>query len=219
MSAELWAAVDDYVERTAVVADRGLADALAASSRAGLPSIQVSAAQGKLLYLLARLAGGRSLLEIGTLGGYSAIWLARALAPGGRLTTLELEEAHAEVARANLDRTGLSDRVTIIVGPARETLASLAGPFDMTFIDADKASIVDYFDRAVALSRPGGLIVVDNVVRKGRLVEEESDDPNVLGVRRFHEALSRDGRVEATTIQTVGVKGYDGFTLAVVRSA
>ena len=216
-----WGEVDDYVTEMLVGPDRDLEAALADSEAAGLPPISVTAPQGKLLQLMARMIGATRILEIGTLGGYSTIWLARALPPGGRLVTLELEPRHAEVALGNLTRAGLGAAVEIRVGPALESLAAMevgpADPFDLVFIDADKDNIPGYFDRAVRLSRPGGVIVVDNVVRNGALVDAADDDPRVLGVRRFHDMLSTRPDVAATTIQTVGSKGYDGFTVAVVN--
>ena len=183
------------------------------------PSIQVSAAQGKLLHLLARMRGARSILEIGTLGGYSTIWLARALpAAGGRLITLEAEPKHADVARANLAAAGLSNVVDLRLGRAIETLPTLTkeAPFDLVFIDADKPSTADYFQWALKLTRPGSAIVVDNVVRRGAVADASSTDANVQGVRRFYDALASDRRVTATAMQTVGSKGYDGFALALV---
>ncbi|HMD51189.1 MAG TPA: O-methyltransferase [Solirubrobacteraceae bacterium] len=224
MSRELWGRVDRYIERQLLDPDEVLEQAVAASSAAGLPAIAVSPAQGKLLYLIARLHGCRSVLELGTLGGYSTIWLARALLPGGRLVSLELEPAYAEVATDNLARAGLSDRVEVRVGAAvdglRRLLAEGAGPFDLVFIDADKPGTPDYFLLGLQLVRAGGLIITDNVVRGGELAEDSSEDPRVLGMRRFHELLAAErltGRVSATTIQTVGSKGYDGFTLALVE--
>ena len=220
MSEEKWTAVDDYIADRLLTPDDALSAALADSAAAGLPSISVSACQGKLLHLLALANGAKSILEIGTLGGYSSIWLARALPEGGRLVTLEIDPKHAEVARANIARAGLMDRVDLRVGPALETLPDVEAdgcdPFDMVFIDADKQSIPEYFDWAVRLTRTGGLIIVDNVVRRGELVNDASDDPNVLGVRRFHEQLAKETRASATTIQTVGAKGYDGLTFAIV---
>ncbi len=216
-----WTQVDDYVIDRLIGPDTDLDAALADSRDAGLPSIAVSAPQGRLLHLLARAIGARRILEVGTLGGYSTIWLARALPADGRLITLELEEHHARVARANLERAGVSDRVEIRVGPARETLPGLAGelaaPFDLVFIDADKENIPTYFDWSVKLSRPGALIMTDNVVRNGALADPEASDPRVLGVRAFHEMLGGRSDVASTTIQTVGAKGYDGFNLAVVN--
>ena len=195
--------------------------ALATSRESGLPRIQVTPNQGKFLQLLAKACGARSILEIGTLGGYSTIWLARALAAGGRLVTLELEPRHAAVARANLDRAGLSGIVEIRVGPAQssldELLAQHEGPFDFVFIDADKPGAADYFSTALELSRPGSVIVIDNVVRRGRVIERETDDPATQGIRRLNERISAEPRVSAIEVQTVGVKGHDGFALVVVN--
>ena len=192
---------------------------LDSTDAAGLPSIQVSATQGKLLHVIARAMGARRILEIGTLAGYSAIWLARALPSGGRLITVELDPKHAEVARANFARAGLADRVDIRVGRAIEILPGLAaegaGPFDLTFIDADKVGYTDYLDWAIRLSRPGSLIIADNVIRDGAVTEATTGDAAVDGIRRFNAALSADPRVSATAVQTVGAKGYDGFTAAV----
>jgi predicted O-methyltransferase YrrM len=217
---ELWTAVDDYVTGLLVPADAALDAALAASEAAGLPAIQVSPAQGKLLYLLARIHGARSILEIGTLGGYSTIWLARALPPGGSVITLEAEPLHADVARANVARAGLAELVEVRLGQALETLPTLVGdrrgPFDLIFIDADKPNIPAYFDWALRLSRRGTVIIVDNVVRDGALADAASDDPSVLGVRRLMAQLAAEPRVSATVIQTVGTKGYDGFAIALV---
>jgi predicted O-methyltransferase YrrM len=215
-----WTTVDRYLTGLLVQPDDALEGALAASASAGLPSINVAPNQGKFLMLLARLQGARSILEIGTLGGYSTIWLARALPADGRLITLEAEPKHAEVARANVQRAGLSSRIDVRVGPALETLPRLAteglGPFDFCFIDADKPNTAAYFEWAVKLSRPGSVIIVDNVVREGALADADSSDPNVLGMRRFMATLAAEPRVSATAIQTVGVKGYDGFAIAVV---
>lgn len=215
-----WTAVDDYVSGALLQTDFALEDALRASAAAGLPPINVTPAQGCMLQLLARSIGARNILEVGTLGGYSTIWLARALPAEGRLITLELEPAHAEVARRCVAGAGLAGAVEVRCGPALDLLPVLSKeglpPFDFTFIDADKASCADYFDWAVRLSRPGSVIVVDNVVRSGALVDASSEDPNVQGVRRLHDTLRSDTRVSATTIQTVGSKGYDGFTLALV---
>jgi predicted O-methyltransferase YrrM len=205
-----------------VPADRALAAALQASAAAGLPPIHVSPSQGKLLMLLAQLMGARTILELGTLGGYSAIWLARALPEDGRLITLEANATHAEVARANIARAGLGDRAHVRVGNALDTLAELAAeghaPFDFVFIDADKPSYPDYFQWALKLSRRGTLIIADNVVRKGAVIDAASTDPNIQGMRRFHELVAAESRVSATAIQTVGSKGYDGFSLAVVTA-
>jgi predicted O-methyltransferase YrrM len=220
MSQELWTAVDRYIQDLVVPADAVLEAALADSLAAGLPAISVSPNQGKFLHLLARIQGARSILEIGTLGGYSTIWLARALPEGCRLVTLESEPTHAEVARANIARANLSGVVTLRLGQALDTLPLLEAegvkPFDFVFIDADKVNTAEYFGWALKLTRRGSLIVVDNVVRKGAVVEVYSDDPNVQGVRRFYEMLAAEPRVSATGIQTVGSKGYDGFALAVV---
>jgi predicted O-methyltransferase YrrM len=218
--AEKWAGVDRYLCDLLAPSDPALEGALRRSAEAGLPAIHVAPNQGKLLHVLARALGARSILEIGTLGGYSTIWLARALSEGGRLVTLESDARHAEVALANLAAAGLSTLVDLRVGPALETLPRLAGeargPFDLTFIDADKPSTSEYFEWALRLSRPGSLIVVDNVVRDGAVADATSRDPNVLGMRRFMTRLAAEPRVSATAIQTVGGKGYDGFAIAMV---
>ena len=216
MNQELWTAVDRHISERVAPHDEALAAALKDSEAAGLPAISVSAAQGKMLQVLARTVSAKRILEIGTLGGYSTIWLGRALPKDGRLVTLEFEPKHAQVATKNIARAGLAERVEVRVGKALDLLPSVKGPFDLAFIDADKANIPAYFDWAVRLSRPGGLVVVDNVVRGGRIVEEKHPDPNVQGVRRFLELLKDDRRVSATAIQTVGAKGYDGFALAYV---
>jgi predicted O-methyltransferase YrrM len=220
MNQQTWTAVDRYLDDLLVGHDAALEAALQASARAALPAINVSPSQGKLLNLLARVLGARAILEIGTLGGYSTIWLARALPADGRLVTLEIDATHAEVARANIAHAGLSQRVQLRLGPALDTLAQLAaeraGPFDLTFIDADKPNIPAYFKWALQLSRPGSLIVVDNVVRDGAVIEAASLDASVQGVRRLNELMASEPRVSATTIQTVGAKGYDGFALALV---
>jgi predicted O-methyltransferase YrrM len=219
---ETWTAVDDYVTDLLIPPDPTLDAALAAADAAGLPPIQVSPAQGKLLALFAQLRGARSILEIGTLGGYSTIWLARALPPDGRLVTLEAEPRHADVARANIARAGLAARVDLRVGRALDTLPQVAadarGPFDLIFIDADKPSIPEYFDWALRLSRRGTLIIVDNVVRDGALADATSEDPSVQGVRRFMTRVAAEPRVSATVMQTVGGKGYDGFALVLVTA-
>ena len=196
--------------------DAALEAALEASDAAGLPPISVSPAHGKLLWTFARLLNARRILEVGTLGGYSTIWLARGLAPGGKLITLEALEKHAKVARANIERAGLSAVVEIRVGQALETLPGIAGPFDLTFIDADKRSNAEYFSWALKLSRPGSLIVVDNVVREGAVIDARSRDASVQGVRRLNDLMAKERRVSATAIQTVGVKGYDGVAVALV---
>lgn len=219
---QLWTAVDRYIGETLVPSDAALDAALEASERAGLPAIAVAPNQGKLLALLATIRGARRILEIGTLGGYSTIWLARSLPSGGRLISLEVDPKHAEVARANIARAGLAERVEVRLGRALELLPRLEAEggeaFDFVFIDADKANIPEYFDWALKLSRPGTVIVVDNVVRKGKIIDASSGDPNVDGVRRFNQKLAQLGHVSATTVQTVGSKGYDGFTLAVVNA-
>jgi predicted O-methyltransferase YrrM len=220
MHEEQWSAVDRYISESLIPHDPALDAALRACAEAGLPAIQVSPAHGKLLHLLAKVRGACNILELGTLGGYSTIWLARALPAGGRLITLEAEPKHAEVARANIARAGLTSVVDLRLGKALEVLPQLAseqrGPFDLIFIDADKPSTPEYFTWALKLSRAGSLIITDNVVRKGALADANSPDPNVRGMRRFHEMVSAEKRVSATTIQTVGSKGYDGFTLALV---
>ena len=221
MSRERWDAVDAYVEERLIAPDPTLEAALDASERAGLPPIALTPSHAKLLHLIARVHGARTILEIGTLGGYSTIWLARALPPGGRLVSLELRPGYAEIANANVARAGVAGLIEIIVGPAidslRELVAAGAGPFDLVFIDADKESTPEYFEQALALTRPGGVIVTDNVVRDGMLADAATEDPRALGMRRFHELLAGERRVSATTIQTVGAKGYDGFTLALVE--
>jgi predicted O-methyltransferase YrrM len=222
MDQELWTAVDEFLAVTLIPADPALAAALSASENAGLPEIQVTPNQGKLLHLLARVLGARRILEIGTLGGYSTIWLARALPAGGRLVTLEADERHAAVARENLKRAGVADRVELRLGLAADLLAQLVDerpePFDLTFIDADKENTADYFEFAVRLSRPGSLIVVDNVVRAGHVLDAGSRDASVQGIRRFLAAVRSDPRVTATGLQTVGSKGHDGLAIALVNS-
>lgn len=220
---ERWRAVDRYITETLIGPDAALDAAIEASDAAGLPQIAVAPNQGKLLHILALVRGARRILEIGTLGGYSTIWLARALPPGGRLITLEADETHARVARANIDRAGLGADVEVRLGPALETLPRLAaegaGPFDLTFIDADKPNIPHYFEWALKLAAPDGLIIVDNVIREGAVADAASTDASVLGVRRLNEMLHDERRVTATTLQTVGSKGYDGLTIALVRGA
>lgn len=215
-----WSEVDSYFAKTLIGSDAALDEALAANSAAGLPSIDVSAPQGKLIHLLARMAGARKALEIGTLGGYSTIWLARALPDDGRLITLEVSPRHAEIARRNVAGAGLESKVEIRTGAALTTLPKLEaerlGPFDFVFVDADKTNNAAYLEWALRLSRPGTVIVVDNVVREGGVVEAASRDPDVVGVRRMFELMAREPRLSATAIQTVGAKGWDGFALAVV---
>jgi predicted O-methyltransferase YrrM len=217
---ETWAAVDQYISDLLVPSDPALDAALEASAAAGLPQINVTPSQGKLLHVLARMQGARRILEIGTLGGYSTIWLARALPDEGRLITLEADPRHAEVAGANLARAGLAEIVDVRLGPALDTLPGLVaeGPFDLFFIDADKPNNPAYFSWALRLSRPGSVIIVDNVVRGGAVADAANDDPRVQGSRRLFEVIAAEARVSATTIQTVGTKGYDGFAIALVTS-
>ncbi len=218
MNEELWSAVDRYISDVLVGHDAVLDAVLEASDAAGLPQISVTPNQGKLLYLLARMRGARTILEIGTLAGYSTIWLGRALPPDGELITIEADPKHADVALANISRAGLPARVELRRGLALEVLPALAsegkGPFDFVFIDADKPNIPEYFGWAMKLTTQGSVIIVDNVVREGAIIDETSGDPSVRGVRRLNEVLAREKRVSATTIQTVGAKGYDGFTIA-----
>jgi len=211
-----WDRVDTYIGEKLIGDDAILAAALAHNAENGLPPIDVSAAQGKMLYLLAQMAGARRILEIGTLGGYSTIWLARALPDDGVLVTLEVDHKHARVAQANLDRAGLSDRAEIRVGPALDSLAAMTdvAPFDFVFIDADKQSNVDYVAEAIRLGRSGTTIIVDNVVREGGILDPASNDPGVLGTRALFDFLQSDPRIDATAVQTVGAKGWDGFVLA-----
>src|SRR5213593_3505193 len=220
MSHELWTAVDDYINSIVISPDPALDAASAAAVAAQLPPISVTPAHGKLLHLMARVQGARQILEIGTLAGYSTIWLARAVPPGGRVITLEAKAMHADIARANIARAGLTERVEIRLGAALETLPQLAaekqGAFDFTFIDADRTNLTEYFDWAVKLSRSGSVIIVDNVVRKGGVIDASSEDANIKGVRRFAERLQSDSRVTATMVQTVSAKGYDGFAMALV---
>lgn len=222
MSKKKWAAVDRYISEALIPADPVLEAALAASDKAGLAPIAVTPNQGKFLMILAQAIGARSILELGSLGGYSTIWLARGLAGGGILITLEADPRHAEIAQANVARAGLADKVQIRVGKALETLPQLAadalGPFDLIFIDADKGNYPSYLEWAVKLSRPGTVIIGDNVVREGMVVEADDPDPSIQGVRRMNEIIAADPRLTATAIQTVGSKGYDGFMIAVVRS-
>jgi predicted O-methyltransferase YrrM len=221
MSLERWDRVDRYLVETMSPEDAALRDALEASRAAGLPAIQVTASQGRLLQILARAVGAKAILEIGTLGGYSTIWLARALPRGGRVVTLERDPHHAEVARSNLARAGVAGAVRLVVGEALEELprlvASGAGPFDLVFVDADKPSLPEYLEWSLRLSRPGGLIVVDNVVREGEVADAASPDPAVQGVRRMFERIAAEPRVSATAVQTVGAKGHDGFALVFVE--
>ena len=220
MNQELWTSVDRYFEGMLMPKDDALDAAVKASIDAHLPPIAVSAVQGKLLHLLARGMNAKKILEIGTLGAFSTIWLGRALPADGKLITLEVDEKHARISRANLARAGLAEKVEVILGPAIDTLPKLAssgaGPFDLFFIDADKPSNADYFTWAMKLSRPGSLIIVDNVVRKGAVVDAKSADEDVRGVRRCVELISKEPRFSATVIQSVGTKGYDGLIMGVV---
>jgi predicted O-methyltransferase YrrM len=217
-----WQAVDDYFERHLALSESALVAALADSSAAGLPAINVTPALGRLLALLAQATGARRILEVGTLGGYSTIWMAGALPADGILVTLELNQHHAAVAQRNIERAGVADRVKIVVAPASDTLRSMiaddAEPFDLVFIDADKERSLEYFEAALALSHPGTLIIVDNVVRNGAVVDAAATDPMVLGIQRLVDRLAGESRVSATAIQTVGGKGYDGFLLARVNN-
>jgi predicted O-methyltransferase YrrM len=219
MSQTVWTQVDDYIGGLLLPADPVLDAALQASAEAGLPAIQVSAAQGKLLSVLAGAVGAKTILEIGTLGGYSTIWLARALPPDGRLISLEVNPTHAEVARANLARAGVDGIAEVRLGRAIDTLPLLADEglsFDFVFIDADKPSTPAYFEWALRLTRRGGMIITDNVIRDGKVIDADSDDPNVQGVRAFNAMLAAEPRVTSTIIQVVGSKGYDGMALALV---
>jgi predicted O-methyltransferase YrrM len=223
MTQEQWTAVDQYINEMLVPSDPVLEAAVRASTDAGLPSIQVSPPQGKLLHLLARSINARNILEIGTLGGYSSIWMARALAPGGHLLTLEADSKHADVARSNFARAGLSEYIELRLGPALNTLPKVAsegrGPFDLIFIDANKSTMAEYFDWALKLSRRGSIIIADNVIRDGAVIDSASPDADIQGVRRFNERVAAEPRISATAIQTVGSKGYDGFALVLVLDA
>jgi predicted O-methyltransferase YrrM len=222
MTAELWSAVDTYIKEKMIPADAVLTAAQQNGIDAGLPPIAVSPAQGKMLYLFVRMCGARNILEIGTLAGYSTIWMARALPAAGRVTTLELEARHAEVSRKNFAMAGLANLIEVRLGAALELLPKLVdegrGPFDLIFIDADKRNIPAYLDWSMKLSRPGTAIIVDNIIRDGKVIDASSKDPDIQGVRQFNEMLATDKRVSATEIQTVGEKGYDGFALLVVNA-
>ena len=216
-----WRSADEYLIDSLVGHDAALESAVAAQGAAGLPAIEVAPVAGKLLHLLARIAGARRMLEIGTLGGYSTIWLARALDENGRVITIEAEPRNAEVARANIDAAGVGERVEILVGRAAEVLPTLEGtePFDLVFIDADKESNTIYLDWAARLGRPGTVVVLDNIGREGEIVDPHTTDPRVAGTRAALEMLGADARFDATALQTVGLKGWDGFALAVVTGA
>jgi predicted O-methyltransferase YrrM len=221
MDEKLWGDVDRYISEMMVPADAALEAALKASAAADLPSINVSPTQGKFLMLLAQIQGAKDILEIGTLGGYSTIWLGRALPAGGHLVTLEVDPKHARVATENITRAGLSDRVELILGKASESLGKLSaqkrGPFDLIFVDADKSSLPHYFQWSLKLSRPGTVILIDNVIRDGKVIDAKSKDDAIQGVRRMNEMIAKEMRVSATAIQTVGAKGYDGFSLVRVN--
>jgi predicted O-methyltransferase YrrM len=213
MTERVWNDVDDYIAGLFVGSDEALDKALERGDKAGLPQINVSPSQGKMLHLIAKIHGARTILEIGTLAGYSTIWLARALPEGGRLVTLEADPEHARVATENIAAAGLADRVEVKVGKALDTLPTLDGPFDLFFIDADKVNNPNYVRWAIDHSRPGSVIIVDNVVRSGLVVDATSTDPSVVGTREMGALLAKDPRVSATMVQTVGSKGYDGFAL------
>ena len=222
MTQQLWTSVDDYITDLFVPFDPVMQETLAASEAAGLPSIGVAPNEGKLLMFLAQICGVRNLLEIGTLGGYSTIWLARGMASGGSLITLEANAKHAEIARSNIARAGLDGVVELRVGPALETLPQLAvegrSPFDLIFIDADKESYPEYFAWALKLVHPGSLIIADNVIRDGEVLDPTNSDPRVQGIRRFNQLVANEPRVKATVIQTVGRKGHDGMAIAIVNA-
>jgi len=222
MTQELWTSVDRYLVENLIPQDTALNEALQANIAGGLPTIDVAPNQGKLLHLLAKIQGSRRILEIGTLGGYSTIWLARALPSGGKLITLEAAPKHAEVALANIARAGLSSVVELRLGAALDSLSQLheeaASPFDLIFIDADKENIPNYLEWSLRLARPGTIIIVDNVIRDGAVIDPNDSDPRVQGVRRFFQMLSTDSRLDATSLQTVGSKGHDGFAIAIVKS-
>jgi predicted O-methyltransferase YrrM len=223
MTQDVWTKVDQYINETLIPTDAALEGALRASSEGGLPSIQVSPAQGKFLHLVARTLNAKNILEIGTLGGYSSIWMARGLSSGGKLITLEFSAKHAEVARGNFARAGVAELIELRLGPALETLPQVAadgrGPFDLIFIDANKSTMAEYFDWALKLSRRGTVIIADNVIRDGNVINAKSKDEDIQGVRRFNERVAAEPRVSATEIQTVGSKGYDGFAYLLVLDA
>ncbi|MGM0923427.1 MAG: O-methyltransferase [Bacillota bacterium] len=221
MNRSLWNDVDIYFSSKLQESDPIMDSILKANAEAGLPAIDVSPNQGKLLYLLAKLKGAKNILEIGTLGGYSSVWLARALLEDGHLVTLEFSEKHAKVAKENVRYAGLENKIEIIVGPALKTLPTLEkkgfSGFDFIFIDADKPNNPNYLKWALELSRPGTVIIADNVVRNGKVIEDDTEDSNVQGIRQFIDLLSEESRIDSTAIQTVGAKGYDGFVLGVVK--
>ena len=222
MTKDVWEAVDKYFDEMLIPHDSALDDALAAASAENLPAIQVSSVQGKLLHLLARIMGARNILEIGTLGGYSTIWMARALPEGGRIITLEADPKHAEVAQKNFARAGVENRVELRLGKALDTLPKVAadgrGPFDMFFIDANKSNMPEYFEWSLKLARKGSVIIADNVVREGAVLDARSKDADIQGIRRFLEMVGKEKRVSGTALQTVSTKNYDGFALVLVTS-
>jgi predicted O-methyltransferase YrrM len=222
MNQKVWGAVDQYLDKMLITPDSTLKDALATASKAKLPAIQVSSAQGKLLHLLVRIMGARNILEIGTLGGYSTIWMARALPEGGRIITLEADPKHAEVARKNFARSGVGNKVELRIGKALDTLPEVAvdgrGPFDMFFIDANKSNMPEYFEWSLKLARVGSVIIADNVVREGAVLDAKSKDADIQGIRRFLAMVGKEKRVSGTALQTVGTKNYDGFALVLVTS-
>jgi len=222
MTKDVWEAVDKYFDEMLIPRDSALDDALAAASAENLPAIQVSSVQGKLLHLLARIMGARNILEIGTLGGYSTIWMARALPEGGRIITLEADPKHAEVAQKNFARAGVENKIELRLGKALDTLPKVAadgrGPFDMFFIDANKSNMPEYFEWSLKLARKGSVIIADNVVREGAVLDARSKDADIQGIRRFLEMVGKEKRVSGTALQTVSTKSYDGFALVLVTS-
>jgi len=222
MTKDVWEAVDKYFDEMLIPHDSALDDALAAASAENLPAIQVSSVQGKLLHLLARIMGARNILEIGTLGGYSTIWMARALPEGGRIITLEADPKHAEVAQKNFARAGVENKVELRLGKALDTLPKVAAdgrdPFDMFFIDANKSNMPEYFEWSLKLARKGSVIIADNVVREGAVLDARSKDADIQGIRRFLEMVGKEKRVSGTALQTVSTKSYDGFALVLVTS-
>jgi predicted O-methyltransferase YrrM len=222
MNQDVWQAVEQYLDKTLIPHDSTLEGALAASAAAKLPAIEVCSVAGKFLHLLARILGARNILEIGTLGGYSTIWMARALPEGGRIITLEADQKHAEVARKNFARAGVESKVELRLGKALDTLPQVAadgrGPFDMFFIDADKSNMPEYFEWSLKLARVGSVIIADNVVREGAVLDAKSKDADIQGVRRFLEMVGKEKRVSGTALQTVSTKNYDGFALVLVTS-
>jgi predicted O-methyltransferase YrrM len=222
MNQKVWAAVDQYLDKMLIAPDPALKESLAAAAKAKLPAIQVSSVQGKMLHLMALMIGARKILEIGTLGGYSTIWMARALPEGGRLITLEADPKHADVARRNFARAGVESKVELRLGKALDTLPKLAaeglGPFDLFFIDANKSNMPEYFEWSLKLARKGSVIIADNVVREGAVLDAKSKDADIRGVRRFLEMVGKEKRVSGTALQTVGTKSYDGFATVLVTS-